>query len=88
MAFTFSPVPNKFVPKVGQTYRFIGVPVGNHPNLSFQIGRRVWNNYQSDKARLAVNNVFETIGEAKAARTKLVAVLKDAQKKAPAARYW
>ncbi len=77
--FVFPKVHNKFQPKVGETYRFIGVPAGTHPNLNLIIGRRVWNNYKSDNARLAINNVFKTVGEAKAVRTKIVGALTGAQ---------
>jgi hypothetical protein len=80
MAFTFSPVTNKFVPRVGQTYRFIGVPAGTHPNLALLVGRRVWAGNKSDKARLAINNVFAKASQAKAVRAKIVQALKDAQR--------
>lgn len=81
--FKFPAVRNKFQPRLKQTYRFIGVPSGHQGNLSLSIGRRVWSNSNADKARLAVNNVFETIGEAKAVRTKIVAALTSAQASYP-----
>jgi len=77
--FSFSPVSNKFKPRTGQTYRFIGVPAGTHPNLGLKIGRRVWSGGSADNARLKINNVFETIGEAKKVRGKIVEALKAAQ---------
>lgn len=78
--FTFPKVSNKFQPRKGQTYRFIGVPSSPHGNLSLLIGRRVWNDNKSDKARLAINNVFATVGEAKSVRTKIVSALTGAQR--------
>lgn len=62
-------------PAVGSTYRFIGVPASTHPNLALMIGRRVWANNKADNARLAINNVFKTVAEAKAVRTKIVIAL-------------
>lgn len=86
--FTFNAVSNKFKPRVGQSYRFIGVPAGTHPNLGLKIGRRVWAGGTADKSRMAINNVFETIADAKAVRAKIVAALKEAQTpKRPAYRY-
>jgi hypothetical protein len=80
MAFTFPKVSNKFVPRTGQTYRFIGVPSSKHGNISLLIGRRVWKGNDADKQRMAVNNVFATVQEAKDVRSKIVAALTGAQR--------
>ena len=78
--FSFNPVSNKFQPTNGETYRYIGVPTGHHTALGLLIGRRVWRGNNSDKYRLSINNVFKTIGEAKAVRAQFVSALKSAQR--------
>lgn len=80
MAYKYPSVTNKFQPKAGQTYRFIGVPGQTLGNLSFAIGRRVWAGNSIDKARLAANNVFKTIKRAKEVRAALVTTLQSFHK--------
>ncbi len=78
--FSYTAVANKYKPPRGQTYRFIGVPSSPHGNLALKIGRRVWDGGKADNARLAINNVFKTLAEAKAVRAKIVAALQYAQR--------
>ncbi len=80
MSFKYVAVANAFVPKKGETYRFIGVPASKHGNISLLIGRRVWAGSEADNSRLSKNNVFKTIDGAKAFRGKLVSLLQQTQK--------
>lgn len=73
----------KFAPRAGQPYYFIGVPTAKTPNLALLVGRRVWNNFEADKSRAAIGNVFPDVKTAKATRDKLVKVLQDANYVAP-----
>ena len=74
MAVKFVASSPKSAPAVGSTYRFIGVPGATLGNISLKIGRRVWNGSSIDKARLAMNNVFTTIQQAREARRAVAKV--------------
>lgn len=74
MAYKFTPVASKFVPRRGQSYRFIGV--GPKNQLSLLIGTRTWTGDKHDYARLSMNNVFPTLEAAQKARTAIEVAIK------------
>jgi len=69
VSFTL-PTPNRTAPKLKAAYWTINIDKSAPKLNSFAILSRVWSGSKTDERRLRYNNVFSSLGSAKAARAE------------------